>query len=103
MTYAPNGEFEMRYIPNGIFIVRAGASFESFSNVDAYTDGGGVFARESDANVSRSLIEALSETPLTVNGDVDAFTISVPDPLVEEQSTPPAGSQIPGTDLVVIH
>lgn len=101
MTYAPNGEFDMRYIPEGSFIVRAAASFESFSNVGAYTDGGGVFASDSDVNVSSSVREATSEMPLTVNGDVTTFTISVPDPPTEEQTAPPAGSQTSDTTGVI--
>jgi hypothetical protein len=101
MTYAPNGEFDMRYIPEGSFIVRAAASFESFSNVGAYTDGGGVFASDRDVNVSSSVREATSEMPLTVNGDVTTFTISVPDPPTEEQTAPPAGSQTSDTTGVI--
>jgi hypothetical protein len=92
---APNGEFEIPYVPEGNLILRAVGDNNPLPNMDAMADdaeGTGIGAVAESASVefvlpgARAGDEDFAELPLTVSGDIDNVTISVPDPPKNPQS-----------------
>lgn len=83
MAVAPGGEFEMHYVPEGSFILRAAASPDSLPKFaigddEDGADSAGGFGIMSNPNPGA--IEDSADMPLVVTGDVDYVSISVPDP-----------------------
>jgi hypothetical protein len=92
---APNGEFEIPYVPEGNLILRAVGDNNPLPNMDAMADeaeGTGIGVVTGSASIefdfpgARAGDEDFAELPLTVSGDVDNITISVPDPPKSHQS-----------------
>jgi hypothetical protein len=101
MAIAPNGEFEIHYVPEGNFILSATAIAQPLLNPDAEGDdnsggsGGGYFRGSSftftlSANGGSS--GGGAELPLVVTGDVEHANISVPDSQPSNQETPNNGA-----------
>jgi len=82
-TFARDGEFEFRYVPEGNFILAAAASASSLPKFDADSDENEDmgFAFNMPVNISMPGQEKQgAEIPLLVKGDLDGVSISVPDP-----------------------
>ncbi len=91
MAIAPDGEFEIHYVPEGSFILRANAMARPMPEMNV---GSEADEDEHDANVSFAAsqdysfsvhpdggkTEGSAEVPLLVSGDVDHVSIAVPDP-----------------------
>ncbi len=109
MTVAPNGEFEIRYVPEGSFILRAIASPEPLPQINVEDSEDEGFGNGASAvgfgfmvspNENAGKMEGGAEVSLLVTGDVDNVNIAVPDPpashagapgSVEGQNATPAG------------
>jgi hypothetical protein len=114
MAIASHGEFELHYVPEGNFVLRAEASPQPLPEIHIgdEDDSGGdrwvPYAGVSN-NFAVSVNEkaaGFAEMPLAVTGDVEHVTIAVPDPPANRQGTageeqnggreePPAGFQYP--------
>lgn len=92
---APDGEFEMRWVPEGSFILRAVATQEALPSLDFndpnvnFDDDEGVghavgFAYAMDANVGDE--SGGVDLELVIAGDMDHLSIAVPDPPAKSQS-----------------
>ena len=92
MTIAPNGEFEIHYVPEGSYVVAASASPDPFPDFEVEDGNEGVgaivlgtggtsFSISSDvgSNGDTAKSDHASEVPLSVTGDVDNVVIAVPD------------------------
>jgi hypothetical protein len=81
---APNGEFELHWVPEGAFLLRAAASRERLPEADFPEDdeGNGFATSTSFVFSLNTMPEAhgSAEMPLLVAGDVDHLSIAVPDP-----------------------
>jgi hypothetical protein len=89
---APNGDFELHYVPEDSYVLQAEASSQpipEFPSVDDEDDNegfhsfGGSYATSFAFGMDKT--DHAAETPLTVAGDIDNVTIAVPDP----PKTPP--------------
>jgi hypothetical protein len=94
MTIAADGEFEIHYVPEGSFILRAMAMAKSVPKMETVDDddsgvgfvsGGMSFAL---ANPKADFPKGDAELPLLITGDVDGVTITVPEPPASHQETP---------------
>ena len=94
MTIAPNGEFEIRYVPEGSFILRAIAMAKSLPKIETadnddsgvgFVSGGEFFA---SANPEAGRPKGGADLPLLIAGDVDHVSIAVPDPPASQQGAP---------------
>ena len=86
MAIAPDGEFELRYVAEDTYILRAAASSRPFSKEDLLSDDdtrvrqavapgiGFMFASDGPGQ------QVAAEMPLRVSDDMDGLTITVPDP-----------------------
>ncbi len=99
IAIAPDGEFDIPYVPEGNYILRALASpvpIPALGEDDAV--GIGVFPGEGIAgSPAISKPEGAGEIPLLVKGDIDQVTIAVPDPQSPHAPATPS-PQDPGTD-----
>ena len=108
MAIAPNGEFEIHYVPEGSFILSAIAIAQALPNLDAdgedNSGGAGVgymagssFGFTVPANEGNPA--GAAELPVLVTGDVEHANISVPDPQPTNQEAPnnDAGPGVPST------
>jgi len=97
IAVAPNGEFEIHYVPEGSFILSATASAQALPGSDAEGDdnsGGGGFRGSSftfSFPANGGSPGGGAELPLLVTGDVEHANISVPDPLPEVNEGTPSG------------
>jgi hypothetical protein len=91
IAIAQNGEFEMTYVPEDSFVLRATAAAEAMPDFDP-EDGGdvgmGFFVKTDQPPKDDKLPEGAVEVPLQVKGDVESMTIAVPDPPAKEASQP---------------
>jgi len=107
VAIAPNGEFEMHYVPEGSFILKATASPKPLPQINLGDDGdqgemigiSGGFGIRLDPNAQE--MAGGAEIPLQVTGDIEHVSVTVPDPLAtrpeqaggnEEQNATPATS-----------
>ncbi len=83
-SIAADGEFDMPYVPEGNYILRAVASSEPIpalgqdddgDELGAFSGGIGIFVPASGMKLHEG-----AEIPLLVKGDINNVTISVPDP-----------------------
>jgi hypothetical protein len=91
VAIAKNGEFEMTYVPEDSFILRATASAQAMPDLDP-EDGGdvgmGFFFKTDQSSKDDKLPDGAVEVPLEVKSDVESITIAVPDPPAKETSQP---------------
>ena len=101
MAIAPNGEFEIHYVPEGSFILSATAITQALPNLDGDGEdnsggpGGGYMAGSSFGFTVPANGEnpgGGAELPVLVTGDVEHANISVPDPQPTNQEAPNNGA-----------
>jgi hypothetical protein len=89
---AQNGEFEMSYVPEDSFVLRAMASAQAMPNFDPEDGGdsgmGFFFNSDQSSTKDDKIPEGAVEVPLQVKSDVESMTIAVPDPPAKEASQP---------------
>lgn len=103
---APNGEFELDYLPEGSYILQASASTDSIpasdqDNSELVITGGSFFSPGDFDSPSSFKQDGAAEIPLDVHGELTGVTISVPDPSAKKEnasapvstSTAPAAPQ----------
>jgi hypothetical protein len=93
IAIAPNGHFDLPYVPEESYLLRAIAGPEAVPDMD-FGDGEGAgegfFMTGVRSGPSDSWKQAGAvEIPLLVRGDVEGITIAVPDPPPTKQTTPP--------------
>lgn len=94
MAIAPDGEFEMPWVPEGSFILRAAASPEPLPNLGFGDDeDGGGFGFIYSAKQDVGELPGAADLPLIVAGDIENAIISVPDPPANSQNA--QGSETP--------
>ena len=87
---APDGEFEMRWVPEGSFILRADASADPLPKFAINDDENG-FGKVVSSGFAFSMNPAANEVPggsevsIAITGDVDHVSITVPDPPANRQ------------------
>jgi hypothetical protein len=92
---APNGEFEIHFVPEGNFILRAAANPEPVPEMsigDDDDEGVGRVVSETafsfSVNPTAGKMEGAVEIPLLVSGDADRVNIAVPDPPARQKGLP---------------
>ena len=75
-VYAANGRFEIDYVPEGSYVLRAAAGATAPPDMNAMSDGKFHHIVWNFPNAG----DGSPEQPLDVTGDVDNVTILVPDP-----------------------
>ncbi len=106
VAIAQNGEFQMSYVPEESFIVRAVASAQALPNLDPEEDSangigfvtGGVRLNAKGDEMPEGAVEI----PLLVKGDVAGITIALPDPPAKEPSQPAPAPDQSDTDAQVV-
>jgi hypothetical protein len=98
MAIAPNGEFELDYLPEGSYILQASASTDSMlpaydqDNSELVITGGNFFSSGDSDFPSNFRQDGAAEIPLDVHGELTGVTISVPDPSVKKDTASGPGS-----------
>ena len=88
VAIASNGHFDLFFVPEDSYLLRAAASTDEMPNLDDDDEGGGVGLFVSGARFDESAAmkdAGATEIPLVVKGDVEGLTIAVPDPPVVKQ------------------
>lgn len=90
---APNGHFDLPYVPEESYLLRAIATPDALPNMemDDEEDGGSGFFISGIRNGASDSWkqEGAVEIPLLVKGDVESITIAVPDPPKSKEAEPP--------------
>lgn len=97
---ALDGEFELRYVPEDNYLLRAAASSRPFSKADVLSDDNARVRHAVAAGVGFMWAsddpgqQVAAEMPLRVSDEVDGLTIMVPDPPGwKHMSEPPNAGQ----------
>jgi hypothetical protein len=94
---AINGDFEFPYVPEGSFVLQAGAGTDRMSFNDDLDGDAGMELVANDGElfaVPRSIkLSGAAEIPLDVHADLDNVLIAVPDPISKFPGTTSAASQ----------
>jgi hypothetical protein len=95
IAVASNGHFDLYFVPEESYFLRAIASAAALPNVDIDDDdggGGGFFISQNPSGTSDPWKQAgAAQVPLVVKGDVEDITIAVPDPPPSKHAAPAEG------------
>jgi hypothetical protein len=93
IAVASNGHFDLYFVPEESYFLRAIASADALPNVDLDDEvgGGGFFVTQPSGTSDAWKQAGAAQVPLVVKGDVESITIRVDDPPPSKKSAPSEG------------